>query len=55
MEPWERNIDQLRESVWMNYSNIDPYWVAQGYNEENLPGIYTNFDLGKIVSKCISF
>jgi hypothetical protein len=51
MEPWERNIDQMRESVWMNYTNIDPYWIDQGWNKDNLPGIYKNFDLAlKILS-----
>ena len=48
-EPWARNMDVLRQSTWMNYSNIDQYWIDQGYNKDNLPYIYPNLLKGKIV------
>ena len=48
-EPWARNMDELRESTWMNYSNIDPYWINKGYTKDNLQYMYPNFFVGKIV------
>jgi len=48
-EPWARNMDELRESTWMNYSNIDPYWINKGYTKDNLQYIYPNFFVAVIV------
>jgi len=48
-EPWARNMDELRNSTWMNYSNIDPYWIEKGFNEDNLVYLYPRLNNCKIV------
>ncbi|CBY09538.1 unnamed protein product [Oikopleura dioica] len=54
-EPWARNMDVLRQSTWMNYSNIDQYWIDQGYNKDNLPYIYPNLLKAVIVISVVMF
>jgi len=54
-EPWARNMDELRNSTWMNYSNIDPYWIEKGFNEDNLVYLYPRLNNSITVIAVVMF
>ena len=43
------NLDDLHSQPEMNYTGIDQFWTDQGYNEDNLPIIYNNLFICKII------
>ena len=45
---FEWNLDDLHVQPEMNYTGIHKFWTDQGWNEDNLPGIYKAFFIGKI-------
>jgi hypothetical protein len=44
----ERNMDELSAQQWMNYTNIDQHWIDQGFNKDNLPGLYKGLFWGTV-------
>ncbi|CBY12255.1 unnamed protein product [Oikopleura dioica] len=48
-------MDELRNSTWMNYSNIDPYWIEKGFNEDNLVYLYPRLNNSITVIAVVMF